>query len=79
MERAEARAALEKAIVDLGRIEGWVDDSWLLTGFALVAAFDTGNDSTSYVYVWPDTQPHHHTVGLIHIAAERLCERTKDN
>lgn len=73
MDAAEARAALECAIVDVCVAEGWIDAATdLMTGFAIIAAFDTGEDTSRYIHVFPSTQPYHTCIGLHHTAIVKM-------
>ncbi len=73
MDVAEARGALEKAIVDWAVAELEIDpDTDLLTSFAVIASFDAGDDSTRYVHIFPPNAPHHACIGLFHTAITKL-------
>lgn len=73
MDAAEARSALEKAIVDWAVAEVEINpETDLLTSFAVIASFDSGDDCTRYVHIFPPSTPHHACIGLFHTAITKL-------
>ena len=64
MDAAEARANLERAIVDALRAEDQIGPEDFLADFVVMVAASRPDDATTYTWYRPEGQPLYRTVGL---------------
>lgn len=79
MDAAEARANLERAIVDALRVEEQIGAEDLVVDFVVMAAASTPNDATTYTWYRPAGQPLYRTVGLATLVTRWLVTDAEDD
>lgn len=74
MDAAEARANLERAIVDALRVEEQIGDDDLVVDFVVMVAANTPNDATTHAWYVPGQQPVYRSLGLIRLVTRWMLQ-----